>query len=88
MRFSTHASRLIGGLALLESAVFAIKPERQPHQPTGNGDQILTWNETFVNNGFGASSISVSWLSGGEDGQYVCALMLLPANVTAHAARG
>jgi hypothetical protein len=80
MRLSTHASRLIGCLVLLESTVLAIKPERQPHQPTGNGDKVLTWNETFVNNGFGASSISVSWLSGGEDGQYVCALTLPSAN--------
>ncbi|KAI0396539.1 dipeptidyl peptidase IV N-terminal region-domain-containing protein [Xylariaceae sp. FL0594] len=68
MRLSTQ---LIGGFALLGSGVLAIKPERQPHQPTGNGDKILTWNETYVNNEFGASSISVSWLSGGEDGQYI-----------------
>lgn len=56
---------------LLQSTALAIEPPRQPYQPTGNGDKILTWNETFVNSQFGASRISVSWLSGGEDGQYV-----------------
>ncbi|KAH9997388.1 dipeptidyl peptidase IV N-terminal region-domain-containing protein [Xylariaceae sp. FL0662B] len=55
---------------LLCSAI-AIEPARQPHQPTGNGDKILTWNETMVSNPFGASSTSVSWLSGGEDGEYI-----------------
>ncbi|KAL7622445.1 Dipeptidyl peptidase 4 [Parahypoxylon ruwenzoriense] len=56
----------------LRSAL-AIEPARQPRQPIGNGEKILTWNETMVNNGFGARSISVSWLSGGEDGQYIYA---------------
>ncbi|KAI2628512.1 dipeptidyl peptidase IV N-terminal region-domain-containing protein [Hypoxylon sp. NC1633] len=58
--------------ALLHLAI-AIEPARQPHQPTGNGDKILTWNETMVRNQFGSSSRSVSWLSGGEDGQYIYA---------------
>ncbi|KAI3324183.1 dipeptidyl peptidase IV N-terminal region-domain-containing protein [Xylariaceae sp. AK1471] len=71
MRLSTSASRLIEGLTLLQSAALAIEPARQPYQPTGNGEKVLTWNETFVNNVFGASRISVSWLSGGEDGQYI-----------------
>ncbi|KAI0873407.1 dipeptidyl peptidase IV N-terminal region-domain-containing protein [Hypoxylon argillaceum] len=71
MRLSTPVSRLIEGLVLLQSSALAIEPQRQPHQPTGNGSKILTWNETFVNNPFGTSSISVSWLSGGDDGQYI-----------------
>ncbi|KAJ3553279.1 hypothetical protein NPX13_g10921 [Xylaria arbuscula] len=69
MKLSTLS--LIEGLALLQSAALAIEPPRQPYQPTGNGDKILTWNETFVSKPFGASRISVSWLSGGEDGQYI-----------------
>ncbi|KAI1341066.1 dipeptidyl peptidase IV N-terminal region-domain-containing protein [Xylariaceae sp. FL0016] len=64
--------RLLAGVGLLR-AVLAIEPPRQPHQPTGNGDKLLTWNETMVNNPFSASSISVSWLSGGEDGEYIYA---------------
>lgn len=63
---------ILAGAGLLHSAV-AIEPTRQPHQPTGNGEKILTWNETMVSNQFGASSTSVSWLSGGEDGQYIYA---------------
>ncbi|CAJ2505761.1 Uu.00g131550.m01.CDS01 [Anthostomella pinea] len=65
-------SKLFAGAALLQ-AVTAIEPARQPHQPTGNGDKILTWNETMISKAFGASSVSVSWLSGGEDGQYIYA---------------
>ncbi|KAI1188000.1 dipeptidyl peptidase IV N-terminal region-domain-containing protein [Nemania serpens] len=71
MRLTTTVFRLVEGLVLLQSTVLAIQPPRKPHQPAGNGRKILTWNETFVNNPFGASSISVSWLSGGEDGQYI-----------------
>ncbi|KAI0376458.1 dipeptidyl peptidase IV N-terminal region-domain-containing protein [Hypomontagnella monticulosa] len=63
---------LLAGAALL-SSVIAIEPARQPHQPTGNGEKIVTWNETMVSNQFGARSTSVSWLSGGEDGQYIYA---------------
>ncbi|KAI1099437.1 dipeptidyl peptidase IV N-terminal region-domain-containing protein [Jackrogersella minutella] len=63
---------LLAGASLLHPAV-AIEPARQPHQPTGNGEKILTWNETMVSEEFGANSISVSWLSGGEDGQYISA---------------
>ncbi|KAI2610349.1 dipeptidyl peptidase IV N-terminal region-domain-containing protein [Hypoxylon fragiforme] len=62
---------LAGALLLQGQSAIAIEPTRQPHQPTGNGDKILTWNETMVNNEFRASSRSVSWLTGGEDGQYI-----------------
>ncbi|KAI0888122.1 dipeptidyl peptidase IV N-terminal region-domain-containing protein [Annulohypoxylon maeteangense] len=63
---------LLVGSSLLHSAL-AIEPARVPHQPTGNGEKILTWNETVGSNQFGARSTSVSWLSGGEDGQYIYA---------------
>ncbi len=58
-------------MLLLLGVAAAIEPPRKPHQPTGNGTKILTWNETMGAGGFGASSVSVSWLSGGEDGQYI-----------------
>ncbi|KAK1704753.1 dipeptidyl peptidase IV N-terminal region-domain-containing protein [Colletotrichum lupini] len=45
--------------------------EREPHQPTGGGDRIVTWNETVASPRFGASSRSVSWLSGVEDGRFI-----------------
>ncbi|KAI1410414.1 dipeptidyl peptidase IV N-terminal region-domain-containing protein [Hypoxylon sp. FL1857] len=63
---------LLAGATLLRLGI-AIQPARQPHQPTGNGAKILAWNETMVSNQFGARSTSVSWLSGGEDGQYIYA---------------
>ncbi|KAH9890195.1 dipeptidyl peptidase IV N-terminal region-domain-containing protein [Xylariomycetidae sp. FL2044] len=66
------ATILVAATALLRTAA-AIEPPREPHQPTGNGDKILTWNETMVSSPFRASSTSVSWLSGGEDGQYIYA---------------
>ncbi|KAI1494886.1 dipeptidyl peptidase IV N-terminal region-domain-containing protein [Biscogniauxia mediterranea] len=64
---------VVAATTLWQHVALAIEPPRQPHQPSGNGDKILTWNETMVNNQFGASSISVNWLSGGEDGQYIYA---------------
>lgn len=49
----------------------AIDPPRQPRQPTGNGDKILTYNETTPTARYRATSQSVSWISGEQDGQYV-----------------
>ncbi|KAF6803732.1 extracellular dipeptidyl-peptidase dpp4 [Colletotrichum sojae] len=57
--------------ALLLRSVAAIDPPREPHQPVGGGDRIVTWNETVVSPRFGASSRSVSWLSGAEDGRFI-----------------
>ncbi|KAI2621325.1 dipeptidyl peptidase IV N-terminal region-domain-containing protein [Xylaria nigripes] len=71
MRPSIHVSRLIEAILFLTSTASAIEPPRQPHQPIGSGTKLLSWTETFVNNNFSASSVSVSWLSGGEDGQYI-----------------
>ncbi|RYO82367.1 hypothetical protein DL766_004753 [Monosporascus sp. MC13-8B] len=65
MKLLTTSAVLLLGVAT------AIEPPRQPQRPTGNGTKILTWNETMVTGGFGARSVSVSWLSGGEDGQYI-----------------
>ncbi|ETN47070.1 uncharacterized protein HMPREF1541_01260 [Cyphellophora europaea CBS 101466] len=45
--------------------------ERPPHQPQGNGTKILSFNETVPAAQYSASSVSVSWVSGDEDGQYI-----------------
>lgn len=62
-------------LLLVAPAIFgvtlAIEPPRQPHQPLGNGDKLITFNETVVSPAFRASSQSIDWLSGGEDGQFI-----------------
>ncbi|KAJ1328044.1 dipeptidyl aminopeptidase B [Microdochium nivale] len=57
--------------AVLLQAVVAIEPPRQPQQPLGGGDKLVSWNDTVVRNRFRASSTSVSWLSGGQDGEYI-----------------
>ncbi|ORY71368.1 dipeptidyl peptidase 4 [Pseudomassariella vexata] len=61
---------LLAGATLL-CVGLAISPPRQPHQPLGNGTRLLTFNETAVSSSFGASSASVNWLEGGEDGQVI-----------------
>ncbi|KXT18421.1 hypothetical protein AC579_8178 [Pseudocercospora musae] len=61
---------LLLALAALSLAA-AIDPPRKPHQPTGNGDRVLTYNETTPTAINRASSRSVAWMSGGADGQYV-----------------
>lgn len=63
-------SRLLS-LALLLVSATAIDPPRQPHQPLGGGDRRLTYNETTPTARNTATSQSVSWISGDEDGQYV-----------------
>lgn len=49
----------------------AIATPRSPSCPTGNGDRLLTYNETVVDPAFRPASTSFSWISGDEDGQYV-----------------
>ncbi|KLU83915.1 seprase [Magnaporthiopsis poae ATCC 64411] len=66
---SLASSLLVAALAL---SAAAIDPPRQPHQPLGNGDQILTYNDTVLSPKFGASSRGVQWIAtGGSDGQYI-----------------
>lgn len=48
--------------------MLAIKPQRHPRQPTGNGDKLLTFNETTPESQFVADSLEVSWLPGDEEG--------------------
>lgn len=49
----------------------AITPPRHPHQPTGKGDRLLTYNETTPSAKLRPDSFSVRWLSGGADGDYI-----------------
>jgi dipeptidyl-peptidase 4 len=56
---------------LLLPLVAAVEPARQPRQPQGGGDKIMAYNETAPTASYAASSMSVSWVSGEEDGQYI-----------------
>lgn len=57
--------------AVYAGASFAIDPPRPPHQPTGSGDRLVTY-EDAMGGSFAPRSQSVSWISGnGEDGQYI-----------------
>lgn len=67
---SVH-SLTAAAVVLQALVVAAIEPPRQPHQPLGGGDKLVSWNDTIVNRRFRASSTSVSWLSGGQDGEYI-----------------
>ena len=49
----------------------AVDPPRQPHQPTGEGDRLLTFNETSPSAKLRPSSLSVDWSSAGGDGNYI-----------------
>lgn len=57
-------------LSLLQLC-WAISPSRRPHQPLGNGSQILSYNETVTHPSFTPKVLSVSWLPGQEDGQII-----------------
>lgn len=58
-------------LLSLLSLVTAIEPPRGTHQPTGNGERLLTFNETTPGVTIRPSSTSVRWASSGSDGQYI-----------------
>lgn len=49
----------------------AIEPPRNSYQPVGNGDRLLTFNETIPAVTIRPRSVSVSWSSAGDDGQYI-----------------
>ncbi|KAK7983615.1 hypothetical protein PG989_011017 [Apiospora arundinis] len=70
MQVPALSSLLLAGSAIF-SATLAIEPPRQPHQPLGNGDKLITFNETVVSPAFQVASRSIDWLSGGEDGQFI-----------------
>ncbi|KAF2757516.1 hypothetical protein EJ05DRAFT_476765 [Pseudovirgaria hyperparasitica] len=56
----------------LSSLVYAIDPPRVPHQPLGNGGNILAFNETIPTS-FSARTLAFDWVStaDGEDGVYI-----------------
>ncbi|KAH7310648.1 dipeptidyl peptidase IV N-terminal region-domain-containing protein [Stachybotrys elegans] len=62
---ATTAAALLSMLALAS----AIEPPRNPWQPVGNGERLLTFNETTPSPRWGPSSVSVRWA--GADGQYI-----------------
>ena len=52
--------------------VAAIEPPRFPHQPTGGGSKLLTYNITTANPGeLSPSSKSVTWVQSDNDGDYI-----------------
>ena len=59
--------------AMLSAATLsvAIEPPRGSSQPTGNGERLLTFNETIPSATIRARSVAVSWSSAGDDGQYI-----------------
>lgn len=59
--------------AMLTVATFssAIEPPRNPYPPTGNGDRLLTFNETTPAATIRPRSVAVSWSSAGDDGAYI-----------------
>ncbi|KAF2211266.1 hypothetical protein CERZMDRAFT_106497 [Cercospora zeae-maydis SCOH1-5] len=63
-------TKLLSFGALL-SLTAAIDPPRKPRQPLGNGERRLTYNETTPAAINRATSQSVSWISGEQDGSFV-----------------
>lgn len=57
-------------LPLFATFGLTIDPPRKPHQPTGNGHRLLTYNETTPQR-LRHSTISVRWSATGADGQYI-----------------
>ncbi|GKU19109.1 unnamed protein product [Fusarium langsethiae] len=58
-------------LALAPLGALAVDPPRKPHQPTGEGDRLLTFNETSPSAKLRPSTLSVDWSSAGGDGNYI-----------------
>lgn len=60
-------------LAAVSSALAEIQPERQPHAPVGGGKKLLSYNDTTPSTAsyLRAKSVSVRWLNGGQDGEYI-----------------
>ncbi|KOS22468.1 Dipeptidyl peptidase 4 [Escovopsis weberi] len=59
-------------LALASSlAQAALDRPRQPHQPTGQGDRLLRYNETTPRPAFRPTLIGVQWSKAGNDGEYI-----------------
>lgn len=61
------AATLLGASSLS----WAIEPERKPEQPTGNGERLLTFNETSPGATIRPRRESFRWTSAGGDGSHV-----------------
>ncbi|KAK7425891.1 Dipeptidyl peptidase 4 [Neonectria magnoliae] len=61
----------VAALLSLPSLVSAIEPPRRPYQPVGNGERLLTFNETSPGATIRPSTVSVAWSSAGQDGLYI-----------------
>lgn len=62
-----YFSSLVTVASLLALAC-AIEPARQPRQPLGGGEKLLTFNNTVSSPAFSARSTAISWISTDEDG--------------------
>ncbi|MBE3041638.1 S9 family peptidase, partial [Candidatus Bathyarchaeota archaeon] len=49
----------------------AIEPARKPHQPTGNSERLLTFNETSPSATIKPKSQTIKWTSAGGDGSHI-----------------
>lgn len=58
-------------LCLLLPATLAIEPARQPRQPLGGGNELLTFNITSPSPLYSPDSETVDWISSEEDGRFV-----------------
>ena len=64
--------RRVISLGVLAALVAAIEPPRFPHQPTGNGSKLLTYNITTGSPGeLAVSTTSVTWVKSGQDGDFI-----------------
>ena len=54
--------------SLLFHGTIAIDPPRDPYQPTGGGEKLLSFKETVTTPKFESDYLEVSWLSSDEDG--------------------
>lgn len=64
-------NKIAAALLSLTAFASAIEPPRNPWQSAGNGDRLLSYNETTPSPKLRPKSISVSWSSAGTDGQYI-----------------
>ncbi|ODA77301.1 hypothetical protein RJ55_06928 [Drechmeria coniospora] len=68
---TSRGQRAAALLALLSSFACAVEPPREAHQPTGNGQGLLTFNETVEPKSLSPSLQVVRWATWGVDGAYV-----------------
>ncbi|GAB1320006.1 Dipeptidyl peptidase 4 [Madurella fahalii] len=64
--------RLLSLCVAASALVAAIEPPRFPHQPLGNGTQLLTYNITTGSPGaLSVSTTSVTWVQSDNDGDFI-----------------